>query len=198
MTTCMIKRLRNQWLKISLKKKLGIYAVMLSLVVGLSVICTIVAMNFVVNSFNTILEDNSRCHDFQEAMELEANAFAGYMRDKSEERRQEYVLACVRTERCLRSLPFNYEEIGSERYARTWNIKNGYENYSLMRENVLEMDSWGEDYITTLYDVYEMQDYLQSYARRLVQVTLKEGNGSYLKKLPNIYNIRYVILIFPP
>jgi two-component system LytT family sensor kinase len=195
-TTCMIKRLRNQWLKISLKKKLGIYAVMLSLVVGLSVICTIVAMNFVVNSFNTILEDNSRCHDFQEAMELEANAFAGYMRDKSEERRQEYVLACVRTERCLRSLPFNYEEIGSERYARTWNIKNGYENYSLMRENVLEMDSWGEDYITTLYDVYEMQDYLQSYARRLVQVTLKEGNGSYLKKLPNIYNIRYVILIF--
>ena len=74
MTTCMIKRLRNQWLKISLKKKLGIYAVMLSLVVGLSVICTIVAMNFVVNSFNTILEDNSRCHDFQEAMELEAKA----------------------------------------------------------------------------------------------------------------------------
>lgn len=45
-----------------------------------------------------------------------------------------------------------------------------------------------------LYRVYKMQEYLQTYARRLVQVTLKEGNDSYQERVPVFYNLPYLIL----
>ena len=64
----MLKYINNLWLKISLKKKLGTFAAMVILVMGLSVAFSISVMNFSLDSFNVILKDNSRCHDFQEAL----------------------------------------------------------------------------------------------------------------------------------
>ena len=118
----MFQNIKEIWLTISLKRKIGSFAVMVILVMGLSVAFNIRIMDFSLGSFNVILDDNSRCHDFQEAMELEIKAFEVYVRDRTQENRDEYVLACVRSERCLRSLPFDYERIGEERYARTWNV----------------------------------------------------------------------------
>jgi two-component system LytT family sensor kinase len=192
----MIGAVKNHWNNASLKKKLGLFVVMLVLVMGISAVINVAAMNFVMGNFNVILDDNSRCHDFQEAMELEVRAFEAYVRSRSEDKRQEFVLACVRTERCLHSLPFDYGKIGRERYARTWNVKNSYENYSLSRDQVLEMDHGADGFIPQLYRVYGMQAYLQTYARRLVQATLKEGSGSYQQKLPVVYRMRYLILVF--
>lgn len=192
----MFKYLKNLWLRISLKKKLGSFAVMVILVMGLSVAFNIRVMKFSLDSFNVILNDNSRCHDFQEAMELEIKAFETYAKERTMDNREEYVLACVRSERCLKSLPFDYGRIGEERYARTWNVRNGYEGYNLFREEVLRMDTTEKNFIPSLYRVYDMQTYLQTYARRLVQVTLKEGNDNYQEKVPVFYNMPYLILMF--
>lgn len=167
---------------------------MIVLVMGLSVVSDIIAMDFVVQSFGQILDEDSRCNDMQEAMELETEAFAAYVRDRSEEKEEAYRLACVRSERCLAALPYDYGQIGSERYARTWNVKSGYENYSIRRDQILGMDTQAEGYINSLYEVYAMQSYLQSYIRRLVQVTLQAGNASYQEKLPTIYGMRYTVL----
>ena len=123
----MLEYVKNLWFTISLKKKLGAFAAMVILVMGVSVAFNLRIMNFSLDSFNVILQDNSRCHDFQEALELEVSAFESYVRSRTQERREEYVLACVRTKRCLLSLPFSYSQIGQERYARTWNLRNGYE-----------------------------------------------------------------------
>ena len=76
----MFQYIKNIWLSVSLKKKLGSYTVMVILVMGLSVAFNIYVMNFALGSFNVILDDNSRCHDFQEAMELEIKAFETYVR----------------------------------------------------------------------------------------------------------------------
>ena len=192
----MFQNIKEIWLTISLKRKIGSFAVMVILVMGLSVAFNIRIMDFSLGSFNVILDDNSRCHDFQEAMELEIKAFEVYVRDRTQENRDEYVLACVRSERCLRSLPFDYERIGEERYARTWNVKNGYEGYCTARDQLLEMDSGSEDFIPRLYEIYDMQSYIQTYARRLVQVTLKEGNATYQEKVPVFYQLPYLILLF--
>ena len=192
----MFQYIKNIWLSVSLKKKLGSYTIMVILVMGLSVAFNIYVMNFALGSFNVILDDNSRCHDFQEAMELEIKAFETYVRERTTENREEYVLACVRSERCLRSLPFDYGEIGQERYARTWNVKNGYENYRNARDRLLEMSSSDENFIPSLYKIYNMQSYIQTYIRRLVQVTLKEGNASYQDKVSVFYNMPYLILVF--
>ncbi len=169
---------------------------MLALVMGLSMGFNIVAMNVVVRDFNRILEDNSRCCDFQEALELEIRDFEGYIREGSQAGREACEASCARTAACLSALPYAYEQIGSERYARTWNVINSYENYSAKRDRVLSMGREEEGYISSLYDVYETQNYLQSYARRLVQATLEEGNIRYLEKLPAIYGIRRGVLAF--
>ena len=192
----MFQYIKNLWWSVSLKKKLGSYTVMVILVMALSVAFNIYVMNFALGSFNVILDDNSKCHDFQEALEVEIKAFETYARERTEENREEYVLACVRSERCLLSLPFDYGEIGSERYARTWNIKNSYENYSTARDAVLQMSTSDKEYIPSLYKIYNMQSYIQTYVRRLVQVTLKEGNASYQDKVSVFYNMPYLILVF--
>lgn len=186
--------LRNIWLTISIKKKIGIFAAMVILIMALSATFSICIMNFSLGGFNTILNDNSRCHDFQEALDLEIESFADYIRDATPDTRDQYVLSCVRTERCLRSLPFDYGRIGTERYARTWSILNGYETYQAYRDELAETQVRESDFVERLYRVYKMQEYLQTYARRLVQVTLKEGNDSYQEKVPVFYNMPYLIL----
>ena len=186
--------LRNIWLTISIKKKIGIFAAMVILIMALSATFSICIMNFSLGGFNTILNDNSRCHDFQEALDLEIESFADYIRDATPDTRDQYVLSCVRTERCLRSLPFDYARIGTERYARTWSILNGYETYQVYRDELAETQVRENDFVERLYRVYRMQEYLQTYARRLVQVTLKEGNDSYQEKVPVSYNMPYLIL----
>lgn len=186
--------LRNIWLTISIKKKIGIFAAMVILIMALSATFSICIMNFSLGGFNTILNDNSRCHDFQEALDLEIESFADYIRDATPDTKDQYVLSCVRTERCLRSLPFDYARIGTERYARTWSILNGYETYQAYRDELAETQVRESDFVERLYRVYKMQEYLQTYARRLVQVTLKEGNDSYQEKVPVFYNMPYLIL----
>lgn len=186
--------LRNIWLTISIKKKIGIFAAMVILIMALSATFSICIMNFSLGGFNTILNDNSRCHDFQEALDLEIESFADYIRDATPDTRDQYVLSCVHTERCLRSLPFDYARIGTERYARTWSILNGYETYQAYRDELAETQVRESDFVERLYRVYKMQEYLQTYARRLVQVTLKEGNDSYQEKVPVFYNMPYLIL----
>ena len=192
----MYRYIRNLWLSITMKQKLGLYTAMVILIMAFSVAFNVHVMDFALGGFNSILDDNSRCNDFQEAMELEVKAFEQYRKDRSPEKREEYVLACVRSERCIRSLPFDYERIGEERYARTWNVKNGYENYSTWREDVLNMDSLSEGFIGRLYKVYGMQSYIQDYSRRLVQVTLKDGNANYQRRVPAFNNMPYLIVLF--
>ena len=80
----MFQNIKEIWLTISLKRKIGSFAVMVILVMGLSVAFNIRIMDFSLGSFNVILDDNSRCHDFQEAMELEIKAFEVYVRDRTQ------------------------------------------------------------------------------------------------------------------
>ena len=188
------QKLRELWLSTTLKHKLGLYTSMVILIMASSAVFNVWVMDFTLDGFDEILSDNSRCNDFQQAMELEVDAFEAYVRERSDERWEEYVLSCVRTERCVRALPFQYSSIGEERYARTWNIKNSYETYSRFREQILKMNEEESGYITSLYRVYDMQDYLKDYARRLVQVTLSKGNETYQKQVPVFYNIPYLIL----
>ena len=192
----MYRSIRTLWLKISLKKKLAVYSGMVILMLMLSAVFTLQLMNFALGHFGEILNDNSRCQEFQRAMELEVEAFGQAVREPDENTRQEYKIACARSERCLRTLPFDYQTIGEERYARTWNVRNAYEQYSQARDAFMNHVS-GENYaVTDLYRIYEMQEYLETYARRLLQVTLEEGDASYQEQVPFFYSMPYLILLF--
>ena len=140
------------------------------------------------------MNDNSRCNDFQEALDQEIRAFEHYVRNADQESRDTYRVACVRTERCLWSLPSEYRRIGKERSARTWNIRNAYEGYKVYRDDVAEGNKTGSEFVDELYYVYKMQEYLQGYTGRLVQITMAEGTEEYQKEAAMFSNIPYIIV----
>lgn len=190
----MYEYIRKHWLGISLKKKLGIYVCLVILVILVSVLFSFLLMDFALGNFNTILDDNSRCYNFQEAMEQEASAFQAYTRNRTRDYAERYEESCRKAEQSLRELPFDYQTIGAARYGRTWNIRNAYENYCISRDELLEKSSEDERYIQKLYQVYSMQEYLQIYARQLLQLTMAAGDGNYQRQVPFFYGMPYWIL----
>ena len=124
----MLPSVRKLWMTISIKRKIGFFAAMVILIMALSASFNVWITNVSLGSFGRILNDNSKCNDFQDALDLEIKAFEHYVRNSDEESRNTYRVACVRTERCLWSLPSDYRKIGKERSARTWSIRNAYES----------------------------------------------------------------------
>lgn len=172
------------WQSVSLKRKFGLFTWMVTFAIGLAVVINLFAVNFAISGFGRILDDNSRCYSFQQAMEEERTAFNAYVRNRTEEKQQEYEAACAAAVECLERLPFNYPEIGSARYAQTWSIRNAYGAYCVRRDQVAGMQVGEMSYVKALYEVYGMQDYLEGYARQLIQLTLEDGNRQYVARIP--------------
>ena len=93
-------------------------------------------------------------------------------------------MSCARTRSALKSLPFDYEEIGADRYGVTWSILNMYENYAAARDAFLEMEEGAPDYLDRLYTIYRVQGYLATHAGRLEQMTVESGNERYEMQRP--------------
>lgn len=184
---------KQLWLGISLKKKMSVYVCLVIFVICLSTAFSFFLTDFALNTFNTILDDNAVCYAFQEAMEFESDAFEAYARDRTDEKRLVYEDACDQTEESLDRLPFDYSVIGAERYAKVWSIRNAYENYCLSRDRVLDIKPGGSGYITSLYEVYSRQDYIEAYARQLLQLTMEAGNFRYQRLIPTLYRIPVLI-----
>ncbi|MGN0158465.1 MAG: sensor histidine kinase [Brotaphodocola sp.] len=190
------RTIRASWLSLALKRKFHVYIFSLFLILVLTVLFNVRIVDYTVGGFGVILDDNLRCGELQEALGQECKAFEDYIRSRSSENREAYVLSCAQSERCIAALPFDYDRIGSERYGRTWNIQNGYENYRISRENLFLMDVDSDAYIKKLYKVYSMQKYLRDYARELTQITMENGNAAYESKVPEFQRFPIIIGIF--
>ena len=144
-------------------------------------------------AFDAMLADNSACYTVQDALAAETKAFSRMVREPSQENTEEYQTACEITEASLAELPFDYEKIGENRYARTWNLLQGYAGYQKYRDAFLQMTPAAETYVDQMYRVMELQDYLSEYALRLTQATLEQENAAYsaqadqLEQLPWVY-----------
>mgnify|MGYP003179212394 CR=1 FL=1 len=142
-------------------------------------------------AFDAMLADNSACYTVQDALAAETKAFSRMV--PSRENTEEYQTACEITEASLAELPFDYEKIGEERYARTWNLLQGYAGYQKYRDAFLRMAPAADTYVDQMYRVMELQDYLSEYALRLTQATLEQENAAYsaqadqLEQLPWVY-----------
>lgn len=191
----MQRYLKKMWFSITLRQKLGVYTAMVILIMVCSALFSVWVVDFATEGFNQILEDNSRCHDFEQAMEEEAQAFVTYFRESREENWDAYTHACARTERCLMALPKDFLQIGENRAARTWSIVSSYEQYRVVRNRFFTLDPEQSGYISELYRIYSMQNYIQKYAKRLTEETLKSGDLRYEKKLPSLSKIPVLIVL---
>ena len=162
---------------ISLRRKVTAWLAAILLVTMLSTGIATMAGQWTVRSFDTLLADNAVCYTVQNALKDEAQAFARYVRQPTSETEQAYVAACTASEQSLAALPFDYVRIGEERYARTWNLLQGYAGYRQERDAFLQLSPSADTYIEQMYHVMALQDYLAEYALRLTQATLEQENA---------------------
>ena len=147
-----------------------------------------------VTLFDTLMEDNAACYAAQDAIKAETRAFERYVREPSQETEQAYTAACAGTEQSLAALPFAYEKIGEDRYARTWNLRQGYAGYREKRDAFLQLSPTDDTYIEQMYAVMDQQDHLAEYALRLTQATLEQENTRYSRQAAGIRYLPWLYL----
>lgn len=169
----------TRWSQISIRHKVMLWVTIILLMVGLSISLTMLALDLLVRDYEALSIDNQKCYDVQTAIDAERITFLDLTRENSVRNRERFDKAKIKTQQCIASLPMDYEKIGEDRYARTWNLRNGYYGYTYYRDTLLSMDPTDERYTTELYRVFEMQESLMEYATRLVQETMEYGNRYY-------------------
>ena len=174
---------RGLWARLSIRRKtlvwLGTLIFVLLSMMGFAGI----ARTQAVTELTRLQDNDTRCYAVQAALKEERDAFELLIQTRSQTDRQRYEAACAGTEAALAALPSNHADLGQERIARTWNLKNGYEGYREYRDGLVAMDPADMEFSVAYYRVLEMQDDLSIYALRLGQATLKQGSEIYRRTL---------------
>ena len=178
------RKLHGIWMSCSLERKVRWITISTAAVVILSITAVMLIAGYGMKGFGDLRMGNSRSLAFWSAMDAESSSFQYYAGDRSPENREKYEMSCARTRSALKSLPFDYEEIGADRYGVTWSILNMYENYAAARDAFLEMEEGAPDYLDRLYTIYRVQGYLATHAGRLEQMTVQSGNERYEMQRP--------------
>lgn len=191
-----LKKLAQRWQALTIRQKITTYTVTVFLCIFLSVVFNIWVAKFSLGDFNNILNESSKSSAFAQAMEKESRSFEQYMRSATSENLELLNQAIAQTESAVSALPFDYDEIGETRYALTWSIRNCYEVYAEKRDELFALPEGTSFYIRKLYEVYDVQKYLQGYATELMNDTLADGSEVYRAKIPSMIITPAVILAF--
>ena len=190
----MKKRIKKWWQELTIQKKIAVFTGMVCVAILLSVVFNVWVVRFSLTDFNGILQDNAKCSELIQALEQESTLFESYMRNPDTEKKEALERSMKRTKHAVYDLPFQYRRIGELRYAKTWSIRSSYEVYCTKRDAILSMEDNVTDYVSRLYEVYDMQDYLKDYAGTLMNYTIEEGDVSYRKKVPTLISVPLVVI----
>ena len=186
--------MKNLWLKLSIERKTRIYSLTIIVLIVAVGVFNMFIIGGSIKELGTVLSDLTKCVNVQTAFEEENDAFEKYMRSDIDVNRENYEKACLHTRACITALPYIYNAIGAERYARTWRIMNAYDYYESQRDEVLEEILNGE-LNQKIYDLYDMQDNINSYIQDLTRITVKNGSALYSKKVTLIDRLPLVLVI---
>lgn len=191
----MKRRLGKIWQSLKIERKLKLFTNIVFLVILLSIFLAIWAIKSSVLDFSAILESDSVASDFVQCLETEAASFEQYIKLGEENAYRQLTADMADTKRVVSQLPFSYGTMGEERYARTWSVLNMYQVYCEKRDAVLEAKGSAPDYISALYEVYDIQNYLQSYGKQLMRDTLEDGVSVYSGRVRVMVIIPAVIIV---
>lgn len=181
------------WRSLALGKKAGTILIGSGTVIALLLLFSVRWVYSFTDEIQDILRDNLNAYYFQENLSAEVRAFASYMTERTQEGKEALDAACEETQEALWALSDTYARIGKERYALTRNIKNSYVLYSKKREEVTRLSGLEDSYISSLYEVYRMQQYLEQYAMQLSRAALEQENAYYGKNLILFQQIPYML-----
>ena len=192
----MRQRLKKVWQSLKIKQKITLFTSTVFLLILLSIFLAVWTVKYSLFDFSVILKSNSIASDFVQCIEEEADFFEDYVKTGKESAHTELERAIVHTEKVVAQLPYDYEKTGEKRYAKTWSILNMYQVYCEKRNHVLSVGEKTAEYIAALYEVYDMQSYLQSYAKELMRDTLEDGVNLYAGKVRTIIAIPVGLILF--
>lgn len=187
---------KRQWWRMSIDRKVQSFAAVIVFIILVSAGFAMFTMNYSLRDYGQLLDENRACQSFMKAMEEEGLAFDGYVSAGTESARDTLEKAIHHTERAIDALPFDYEIIGAERYARTWNIRNAYQQYAAFRDEMLSDSMNRTGFLKHLNEYNQREDYLEQYSRRLLQLTVEAGSSAYTEKLPLFRVLPFIFINF--
>ncbi len=192
----MRQRLKTVWNSLKIKQKIKAFTTIIFLLIFLSIVLAIWTVKYSLFDFSVILNSNSVATDFVQCMEEEESLFVTYAKTGKKDARDALEQAIAQTQKVVEQLPYDYEKTGEARYAKTWSILNMYQVYCTKRDRILNGGERTLEYITDLYEVYDMQNYLQNYAKLLMRDTLEDGVSVYAGKVRMIMVLPALLLLF--
>lgn len=191
-----LKELKRRWKLMTIRQKILYYTTTVFLCIFLSVAFNIWVARFSLGDFNTILNDCSKTSGLVQAIERENYLFEQYMKGHATEERGLLNQAMQDTKEAVEDLPFDYKEIGKERYSKTWSIRSCYEMYEEKRDEIFDIPRGSVHYVDQLYVVYAIQGYLRGYATELMNDTLAAGSSVYRVMLPIMILVPFIMAFF--
>lgn len=192
--TALKRHFEQLWRALTIKKKILLFTGAVFIVCLLSVILNVWVVRFSLVDFNRILEQNTNSINLVQALETENDYFKNYMQHQDGVTEEMLSEAIENTEKAVYEMPFDYGDIGAERYSRTWSMRSSYEVYVEKRTEFMNKGRENEHYVRDLYRIYEMQDYLLLYARNLMTDTLEVSGVEYKQKIPGLLGVPLVVI----
>ena len=187
-------KIKAFWNKIKIKNKLSIFTGIVILAILVAIIFDAVLIRLFVMDVNNIMDDNSKAGEIVATIDREKEAFDLFIESKTNDNKEMLLKAAEETKKAIAAEPLDYIHLGENRYAQLFSIRTSYGEYSRYRDQLINSTVEGNAYINTLYSLYSMQDYLQSYGHRYVDLTLKESNGRYKELIPTVYAVPLIAI----
>ena len=185
-------KMRNFWETLTIKNKIMVFTISVFVALALAVLFDVWVVKLFTRDFNDIMEDNSRGGEIVTAINRETEAFDEYIRGTGSTDSEAWSKSAEATKKAIYAVPLDYASLGETRYAVLQSLQSSYEVYCSKRNQVITDYQSENIYVDKLYDVYNMQKYLATYAQRFVNFTTEEGNARYRTLLPVVMRVPFI------
>lgn len=175
-----MKKKRSFWSAVPLRWKVsGWFAAMMTVTVLILTSMVFIGQT-TFRAFERVQQRHMTYYLMQEALETEYTALESYLQEDSPANLQAYELARDAAFKAMEALPFEYDDLGEVRSARTRILRQSYDFYCAYRDAFLATDPDAPGYGQKLQIIQQMQEHLSECALLLVQATIEQNNETYV------------------
>ncbi len=187
-----MEKIRNIWEKLTIKNKISLFTVSVFVALSIALLLDVWIVKVFMIDFNDIMENNSKSGEIVTTINREIEAFDGLIHNSDAVDIKTWEENAKNTRDAIYALPLSYTELGDERFAQLQALQTAYEVYCCSRNQVIADHQSDQLYVDKLYDVYNMQKYLASYAQKFTDTTTMQGNNRYRVLFPAVTRVPFI------
>ncbi len=190
-----MEKIRSFWNYLTIKNKIRAFTISVFVAIIAALLFDVWIAIIFMGDFSVIMDENSKSGDLVSAISRETESFDVYIHGSDPTDIESWNKAVSSTEEAINAIPLNYTNLGEERYAQLLALNTAYKEYSNYRNQVITDYQSESMYISKLYTVYSMQEYLKMYAQRFFDATIMRGNERYHSLTPVVVSFPFVVII---